>query len=369
MSTQPNFRFDPASFRSDSSPFRPEAASDAGSATDGCIAIPAVHLEQLRNGRDILRRQSVAIGDLSKNLDSSFCDAVALLAYCSGSVVVTGIGKAGLIGRKLAATLSSTGTRAFFMHPAEAVHGDLGCLRTGDVVWILSNSGETDELIRLLPLLARQRIPILATTAKANCTLSRAAAVTLVIGSHAEVGQLGLAPTTSTLLMLGIGDAVAMVLSEHKGFTRKQFAEVHPAGTLGQQFLNVEDVMRSGDQLRLADDSQTVRSIFTQGRKTGRRTGAVMLTNSQGQLTGLFTDSDLVRLLERRCELDWDRPIHEVMTAAPKTVQPNDLLSVAINLLSKHHISELPVVNDAGMPVGLVDITDVIRLVPEEQPD
>ncbi len=331
--------------------------------------VPVAHFEQLREARDMLQAAANSLLGISRRLDESFCDAVELLVGCTGSVVVTGMGKAGLIGRKLTATLSSTGTRSHFLHPAEAVHGDLGSLRKGDVLLALSNSGETEELCRLLPIVRNLEVPILAITARASSTLGTQADIALTTGSIPEAGHFGLAPTTSTTVMLALGDALALVVSRARGFSREQFAQLHPAGALGRKLTSVGDVMRSGDQLRIAPQNLTIRAALVDLRRSGRRTGAVMAVDDDGRLTGLFTDSDLVRLLEHRRELQLDRPLLEVMTQRPKTIHADSPLADACNLLAQYHISELPVVDETGRPVGLVDITDVIGLMPEERPD
>jgi len=325
--------------------------------------------EQLREARDVIRHEAQTLTELSRKLDGTFCRAVEIFAACRGTVVVTGMGKAGLIGRKIMATLSSTGTRALFLHPAEAVHGDIGCVHGDDVVLALSNSGETDELCRLLPILDRIGCRLIAVTARETSTLGSAADVTLVLGHVPEACQFGLAPTASTTAMLALGDALALVVSRVRGFTRQQFAMYHPAGSLGQKLKNVRDVMRSGEQLRIASETATIREVFVNMRKPGRRTGAVMLVNADGRLSGLFTDSDLVRLLEDRRENQLDRPIAEVMTAAPKRVAPQAPLADAISLLSQYRISELPVIDERERPVGLIDITDVLALMPDEWMD
>jgi len=191
----------------------------------------------------------------------------------------------------------------------------------------------------------------------------------LETGTIREAGQLGLAPTTSTSVMLALGDALALVVSRKRGFSREQFAQVHPAGSLGRQLTQAADVMRVADQLRIARDSATVRDVLVQMRKPGRRTGAVMLVDEAGSLSGLFTDSDLARLLEDRREHQLDEPIGDVMTKNPKTVRGEALLADVVAMLSRHRISELPVVDAAHRPVGLIDITDLIDLIPEERPD
>jgi len=328
---------------------------------------PFDEFEQLREARAIVRDAASALGELSRRLDSSFCAAVELITACRGTVVVTGMGKAGLIGRKLAATFSSTGTRAIFLHPAEAVHGDLGCVCAADVVLALSNSGQTEELCRLLPMFRRIGVPLIAVTARQASTLGSAADVSILLGHIPEAGHFGLAPTTSTTAMLALGDALALVACRVKGFTRQQFALFHPAGALGHKLQIVQDVMRAGDQLRIASETATIREVFVSKGKPGRRTGAVMLVDDAGRLGGLFTDSDLVRLLEARRENQLDRPICEVMTAAPKRIRSDAPLSDAIALLSQYRISELPVIDEQEHPVGLVDITDVIALMPDER--
>jgi arabinose-5-phosphate isomerase len=330
---------------------------------------PFDEFEQLREARQIVREAAEALVGLSRGLDSAFCVAVKLITDCRGTVVVTGMGKAGLIGQKIAATLSSTGTRAIFLHPAEAVHGDLGCVCAADVVLALSNSGQTEELCRLLPMFRRIGIPLIAVTAHHTSALGSAADVTLPLGRIPEAGQFGLAPTTSTTAMLAVGDALALVASRAKGFTRQQFALFHPAGTLGKLSQAVQDVMRQGDQLRIASETATIREVLVSLGQPGRRTGAVMLVDATGGLAGLFTDSDLVRLLETRRDDQLDRPIREVMTTAPKHITREAPLSDAIALLSQYRISELPVIDDAGRPVGLVDITDLIALMPDERMD
>jgi arabinose-5-phosphate isomerase len=327
--------------------------------------IPHGDVERLREARDILRDEGQALLDMSRRLDAGFCAAVEAVRACRGTLVVTGMGKAGHIGRKLTATFSSTGTRALFLHPAEAVHGDMGAVSSDDVVLALSHSGETDELNRLLPQLKSMGATIVAITARDTSTLGRKADVTIALGTLREAGQWGLAPTTSTTVMLAVGDALALVVSRERGFTRQQFAFNHPAGALGRKLCRVAEVMRSGEQLRIAPGSSTVRDVFVNMVKPGRRTGAVMLVDEAGVLVGLFTDSDLVRLLETQRENQVDRPIAEVMTANPRTIRPDALLGDAVELLARFHISELPVVDELGHPVGLIDITDVIGLIPE----
>ena len=327
---------------------------------------PLTPFEQLREARDILQSEAAAILDVAARLDAGFCAAVDLLRACRGSIIVTGMGKAGLIGQKIAATLSSTGTRAHVLHPAEALHGDLGCLHHEDVLLALSNSGETEEISRLLPSVRRQGIPIVAITARRDSTLGSQADAVLALGRLPEAGPHGLAPSTSTTAMLAVGDALALVLSRMNGMTPMQFALFHPGGSLGRQLTTVAEVMRKGEELRIAPETATIRTVFTRADLPVRRTGAVILTDSAGRLSGLFTDSDLARLLEHHREDQLDAPIGDVMTRAPLTIGPNALLREAVTLLSGRKVSELPVVDAEHRPVGLIDITDVIGLLPDE---
>lgn len=329
--------------------------------------IPFSDVELLREGREILRTEGEALLELAGRLDAAFCRACEAIQTCPGSVIVTGMGKAGLIGRKIAATLSSTGTRAQFLHPAEAVHGDVGCVDANDVVLALSNSGETEELRRLLPVLKELGPRLIAVTSNEYSELGRAAEIVVSIGRLREAGPHGLAPTTSTTAMLAVGDALALVVSRAKGFTPRQFATFHPAGSLGAKLKRVDEVMRREADLRIACERETVRNVFIAAGKPGRRTGAVMLVNDAGELTGLFTDSDLARLLEHRNDARLDQPISQVMTRNPLTVSPAARLMDIVDLLSQHKLSEIPVVDDSRRPIGLVDITDVIGFLPMDQ--
>lgn len=322
--------------------------------------VPFADIDQLREGREILRQEADALHDVARRLDAGFCDAVQRILDCEGSILVCGMGKAGLIGQKITATLSSTGTRAHFLHPAEAVHGDLGCVHHNDILLALSNSGETEELNALLPTLRRLGIPIIAITSSEQSTLGRNADVRILLGKLKEVGPWGLAPTTTTTAMLAVGDALALVVSRLKGFTPQQFAVFHPAGSLGRKLRRVTEVMRGLNRIRMAAETTTVREVFRASSQPGRRIGAVILTDGDGKLSGIFTDSDLARLLERRQDASLDSPISEVMTRNPLTVQTTATFADVIDVLSARKISELPVVDADGRPVGMIDITDVI---------
>jgi arabinose-5-phosphate isomerase len=323
--------------------------------------------EQLRAAREILRLEAVALWKLSDRLGKTFCQTIRLLYGCQGSAIITGMGKAGLIGQKIAATLSSTGTRGHFLHPAEAFHGDLGRIHPDDVVIMLTQSGETAEVVQLLPSLREFGVPLVAITATKNSTVGRAASVVIELGALEEACSLGLAPSTSTTAMLAIGDALALVLSKMRNFRAEDFARFHPGGALGRKLSRVDDIMRPLDECRSASDAQTVREVIIACTKPGRRTGAIMLVDAAGRLTGLFTDSDLARLFERRDEAALDRPIRDVMAANPTTVLAGTRVGDAVSLLAQRRFSELPVVTADGQPVGLVDVTDVVGLKAEAE--
>ena len=320
----------------------------------------------VERGRVVLRRERQAIEQLIERLDDSFAQAVEQLMGCRGSVIVSGMGKAGIVGQKLAASLNSTGTPSSFLHPAEAVHGDLGCIRPDDIVLLLSYSGETEEVLRLLPLVGQVAQSSLAITAHADSSLAQQVDLALLLGAHPEACHMGLAPSCSTTAMLALGDALALVVSQQRGFTREQFARLHPAGNLGKQLTRVEEVMRPLGECRLAGDWQSVREVLIHVGRPGRRTGAMMLTNSCGELSGIFTDSDLARLLENSHESQLDLPVAEVMTRRVQTVSAGAYLADAMRTLAQRKISELPVVAHDGRPVGLIDITDVMSVMSDD---
>jgi arabinose-5-phosphate isomerase len=324
-------------------------------------------LQPLEAARSIIRHESHALWQLATGLDEQFSRAVELLVGCRGSVMVSGMGKAGLVGQKIAATLASTGTRSHFIHPAEAIHGDLGRLHRDDVMLLLSHSGETEEVLRLLPSIDALGVPIMAITGRPRSRLGRAAEIVLSIGEVREAGPLELAPTTSTTAMLALGDALALVSSQRRGFGPDDFARCHPGGALGRSLTQVDDVMRPLDQCRVALQSHTVRHVLISLSRPGRRSGAVLLTDSAGSLTGIFTDSDLARLLERQHDALLDKPIELVMTNSPSCVPRGTMMSLAVQLLTERKISELPVIDEGRRPVGLVDITDIVAFLPLDE--
>ena len=313
-------------------------------------------------GREVIAVEAAAVAQLADRLGPAFTTAVERILASRGSVIVSGIGKAGLVGQKISATFASTGTRSYFLHPTEALHGDLGRVEPHDLLLVLSFSGETEEITTLLPTVKRLGAEIIAVTARPTSTLGKQAAVVLELGPLKEACPLGLAPSASTAAMLALGDALALVVSQLRGFAADDFARLHPGGSLGRKLSTVDAVMRPLHECRVAAADATVREIIVAQGRPGRRTGAIMLVDQQGKLAGIFTDSDLARLLERKQDAAIDGPISAVMTIGPKTVTRGTRLSAACELLAEKKISELPVVDDAGSPCGLLDITDVVGI-------
>lgn len=329
-------------------------------------ATPLSPEEMIFYARQIIQMEARALDVVAERLDADFCRAVSLLFECRGNVIVGGMGKAGLIGRKIAATLASTGTRSHFLHPAEAIHGDLGRIHRDDVVLMLSQSGETEEVVRLLPSIAQMGVPLVAITGRRSSQLGRAAQAIVDLGPLQEACSLGLAPSTSTTAMLAVGDALALVTSRMRGFSRDDFARYHPGGSLGRQLARVDESMRRLEDCRVTDCSSTLREVFVKARLPARRTGAIMVVDSEGILRGIFTDSDLARLFERRRDGLLDGPIRDAMTKKPTTVPAGSMLNDAVTIMAERRISELPVVDAGGKPVGMLDITDIVGLLPEQ---
>jgi arabinose-5-phosphate isomerase len=323
--------------------------------------------DRLDYARQVIRAEAAALRLAAARLNGSFLRAVDLFHQCAGRVAITGTGKSADVAQKIAGTLNSTGTRAYFLDATKAMHGDLGMVHPNDAALVLSHSGESEEIVRLLPPLRQLASAVVALTGNPRSSLARNADIAVVYGPLEEVCPLGLAPSSSTTVMIALGDALAFVLSRMREFSHEDFARFHPAGSLGRKLLKVDAVMRRDGDLRIAGSKETVREVFARQRRRGRRTGAVMLTDSSGRLCGIFTDSDLARLFEQRRDAVLDRPISEVMTANPLQVALGTRVSDAVELIRRHKISELPVVGPAGEPVGLLDITDLIGLVPGEE--
>ena len=313
----------------------------------------------LARARAVLSAEADAVSALAPRLAADFVRACELLLACKGRAVVTGMGKSGHIGNKIAATLASTGTPAFFVHPAEASHGDIGMITASDAVLALSNSGETAEIVTILPVIKRLGVPLIALTGRRDSTLGRAAAAVLDVSVPAEACPHNLAPTTSTTATLAMGDALAVALLEARGFTPEDFARSHPAGSLGRKLLlHVADVMRVGEHLpKVAPTALLREGLLEMSRKT---LGMTTVVDAQNKLLGVFTDGDLRRVLDRALDLH-STVMQTVMTANPKRAHPRMLAAEAVRLMELHKITALPVVDDDGGVVGALNIHDLFR--------
>ena len=345
----------------------PAHANNQPLAAGPANSMPVTLMERLRRLRQIVSKEGRSILNGAANLGPEAVRAAEMTANCDGCIVVTGVGKAGLVGQKLVATLASTGSPAHFLHPSEAVHGDLGRVRNCDLVWAISNSGRSEEVVRIAPHLRQHSSGLIAITAGNENPLAAAADCSVTIGKHDEACPNGLAPTSSTAVMMAVGDGIAMLASQLRSFSSQDFARFHPGGALGRKLINVDQVMRPIEVCRVASEQTTIRSAMVTASQTGRRTGAVMLVDEQGCLAGLFTDSDLARLLERREEAALDQPIASKMTHQPATAAAGSLLQDAMALMSHRRISELPVIDHLQQPVGMLDITDLVSLSESSQ--
>lgn len=294
--------------------------------------------------------------------------AIDLLAACRGHVVVCGMGKSGLVGTKISATLASLGQPSHVVHPAEAVHGDLGRIRRGDVVMLLSYSGETDEVVNLAAILEADDVPRLGVSVSDQTSLARLSTVHLAMGDVTEACPLRLAPTASTTAMLALGDALALAVSRRRNFTEDEFRRHHPGGLLGAGLRKVTEALRFrvGENLTVAPQTLTVRDACTVAGD-GRRAGAILLVDGDGRLSGIFTDGDLRRLVLRDDAgadgaSGLDRPIAEVMTRQPRVLNASDLVRDAVLMVRERRVDEIPVVDDEGKPVGLIDVQDLIAM-------
>jgi arabinose-5-phosphate isomerase len=313
----------------------------------------------LASARRALGIEARAVEALVARLGPQFADACRICLECRGRVVVTGMGKSGHIAGKIAATLASTGTPAFFLHPAEAGHGDLGMITRVDAVLALSNSGETPELVLLLPHLKRLAVPLIVIGGRADSTLARAASVMLDVAVTEEACPLGLAPTASTTATLAMGDALAVAVLEARGFTRADFARSHPGGALGRRLLlHVEDLMRTGDALpRVAPDAPLSAGLLEMSRKG---LGMTVVVDSAQNILGVFTDGDLRRALDKQIDLH-STVMRAVMTTQAKSIGPRELAAAAAHLMELHRITALPVADVQGRLIGALNVHDLMR--------
>ena len=315
----------------------------------------------LDSARRVLRIEAQALKDLLARLDTSFDRAVDLLLNCKGRVVATGMGKSGLIARKISATLSSTGTPSFFLHPAEALHGDLGMLARGDALLAISYGGETPEILNLLEALKRLEMPIVTLTGNLKSTLAGASEVVLDVSVKEEACSLNLSPTASTTVAMAMGDALAIALLDRRGFKPDDFAALHPAGRLGQKLLRVEHLMHSGDALPRVFPDASMPATFHE--MSAKKLGMTTVTTSDGKLAGILTDGDLRRLMEKHGGATLAMTAGDCMVRTPQTIGPNLLASEALNLMEKKKITSIVVVEPATQRVvGVVHLHDLWTL-------
>ncbi|MEI6715532.1 MAG: KpsF/GutQ family sugar-phosphate isomerase [Verrucomicrobiota bacterium] len=319
-------------------------------------------MDYLEKARRVLELEICELQRLEARLDQSFVASVDLIRACverQGKVVVCGVGKSGAIGEKIAATLTSTGCPAVVLHPVNALHGDLGVIAEGDVLLGLSYSGETDELLGVLPAVARIGVKVIAMTGNPRSTLAQASAVVLDTNVEREACPLELAPTSSTTVMLALGDALAMVLLEVRGFTREDFARYHPAGRLGRTLLlRVRDIMRDTTQMALVNPAMTVREVLH--AMTVHKAGAAVAVSEEGTMLGIFTHGDFARHFQSNSHIG-EAPVGQYLTVKPVCVQEECLAAEVLLVLEKHRVDELVVLNQQGIPVGVVDSQDLAR--------
>ncbi|HKX58394.1 MAG TPA: KpsF/GutQ family sugar-phosphate isomerase [Steroidobacteraceae bacterium] len=310
-------------------------------------------------GREALRIEARAVAALEGRLGAEFERACRMLLACTGRVVVSGMGKSGHVGGKIAATLASTGTPSFFLHPAEASHGDLGMVTRGDVVLAISYSGETAELLMILPLFKRMGAGLLAMTGNTASTLARESDVHLDVSVPAEACPLNLAPTASTTATLAMGDALAVALLKHRGFTEADFARSHPGGALGRRLLlHVSDVMRRGSDLPMVrPETPLTEGLLEMSRK---RLGLTAIVDADDRVVGIFTDGDLRRALDRNLDVR-ATAMSDVMTRSPRAIRPDELAAEAVLMMEKHAVNGLLVLDDAGRLVGALNVHDLLR--------
>lgn len=313
----------------------------------------------LRRARTVLEIESDAVRVLIERVGDEFVRACTLLRECRGRVIVMGMGKSGHVGSKIAATLASTGTAAFFVHPAEASHGDIGMMTAHDVVIAISNSGETAELLTLLPIIKRLGMPVIALTGKPASALGRSADVVLDVSVPAEACPLNLAPTASTTATLAMGDALAVAVLEARGFTEEDFARSHPGGTLGRRLLlHVADVMRTGTHLPRIGPEASLRDGLLEMSAKGL--GMTTIVDADDRLLGVFTDGDLRRTLDKGIDLH-RVTMREIMTVKPKAAQPEMLAATAVHLMETARITALPVIDETQRLVGALNVHDLFR--------
>ncbi len=313
--------------------------------------------------RKVIEAEAEAVRSVMPIVDASFAKAVEMIYNCSGSCIVSGIGKAGIIGQKISATLASTGTPSHFLHPAEAIHGDLGRLRKNDIVIVLSYGGETDEVIRLINLVKQLEIKLIAITGDDDSTLSKHSDVVLCMGKISEACPLGVAPSVSTTCMLAIGDALAFTAMKGREFSVEDYARFHPGGLLGAKLITVEQSMmfKPGEKLSIAEVTDTIKQLLEKTCDV-KRHGAVMIVDKNGKLAGIITDADIRRLMTKEGAGAFEFKAGDIMTAPCKSIRADALAAEATAIFHKYRIDELPVVDAEDKPIGLIDVQDIVTI-------
>jgi arabinose-5-phosphate isomerase len=321
--------------------------------------------DQIRQfARQVIATEAGAVSAMAQAVGEGFERAVKLVVDCPASVLTCGVGKAGHVARKISATFASTGTPSHFLSPADAVHGDLGSIRRGDVVLILSASGESDEILRLLSIVKKLDHPVIAVTSTRNSGLGRHADIVLEMGRIDEACPLGLAPSSTTTAMLALGDALALTVMKLRNFSADNFAVFHPAGQIGRKLIKVKEAMtfHLGENLPVASDRLTVGRVLHEVSAIKRRSGAVVLVDESGRISGIFSDGDLRRLVTDDDGTALRKPMRDVMTRNPKRIGADQLASEAMAVMHQFRIDELPVVDSDNKPVGLIDVQDLVVL-------
>jgi len=312
----------------------------------------------IKSARKVLTIEERSLSVLRERLGESFVGAIEILASCKGRVVFAGMGKSGLVCRKVASTFASTGTPALFMHPAEGSHGDLGMLVRGDVLIAVTYSGETEEMVRLFPAVKRLGIPIICMTGVLDSRIAKRSDVVLDISVVEEACPLGLAPTASTTVTMSLGDALAIALLELKGFTREDFALVHPGGSLGRKFITIRDIMQTGDDVpKVSEETSMKEAIF---EITSKKLGFTTVVDRDGNLTGVITDGDLRRLMEKEVDV-FSMAAGQVMTLNPKNIEQEALAARALKMMEDFEITSLVVMDEKGKLAGVVHLHDILK--------
>ena len=313
----------------------------------------------IKIGKKVIRIESQAVSNLENRIGENFRKAVEILLNCKGRVIVSGMGKSGIIAQKIASTLTSTGTAALFLHPAEGVHGDLGAVMKEDVVICISKSGNTEEILRLLPMFRRQGVPILAMTGNLDSPLARQSDTALDVSIKEEACPYDLVPTASTTVTLVMGDALAMALFQMRGFSVEDFVQFHPGGDIGKRLLlRVDDIMRTGeDMARVQEDTPLTDTIL---EITTKRLGATCIMTKNGKLAGIITDGDIRRLMERKHDI-WKLRARDIMSRDPKCIESGSLAAKALHLMEEYSINQLIIVDKKMNPQGMIHVHDILK--------